>query len=172
MLDIMLPPVQPISADTLRSVMRRVPSPVTVITMQEAEEIHGVTIGSFTSVSLEPPLVSFNIQQATTLHDRFTEVGRTFAINVLSAEQGYLSDHFSIPERAGTAHFSKLTYDLTGGGLPILDSIVVALVCEVYAYHSVGDHSLVIGLVTDVRRGDEAAVPLLYYDRSYRTVTM
>lgn len=162
--------IQPVSGDALRAVMRHVPTPVTVMTTAVAGEIHGVTIGSFTSVSLDPPLVSFNIQQHTTLHDVYIRVGQSFAVNVLSEEQAYLSDHFSIPDRAGTSHFGGLAYDLTEEGLPLLEGSVAHLVCEVAAFHSAGDHSLVIGLVKAVREGQEER-PLVYYKRMYHTIT-
>ena len=72
-----------VDGETLRQVMRRVPSPVTVVTAASAEEVRGITIGSFTSVALEPPLVCFNVNHAAEMHNLPLAAPR-YAVQVLS----------------------------------------------------------------------------------------
>lgn len=159
----------PVNGDALRKVMRHVASPVTVVTVRD-EDIRGITIGSFTSVSLDPPLISFNVQEEASLHAFFLSNGNHFAVNILSQAQAGLSDHFAVPDRSGEAQFQSIAYESESHGIPVLGGNVATLICSVYASHAAGDHALVLGLVEAVYAGSETA-PLLYYDRSYRTVS-
>lgn len=170
MANVLMPPAMRVDGEGLRSVMRRVASPVTVITVAEANGYRGITIGSFTSVSLEPPLISFNVQRDAALHAYFLREGNRFAVNILGDAQGILSDRFAIPDRSGLLQFEGVGHHLDDTGLPLLDGSVATLVCSVYACYPAGDHSLVLGEVETVHQGS-ATQPLLYYDRSYRTVS-
>lgn len=154
--------------DMLRAVMRRVASPVTVVTVASEYERRGATIGSFTSVSLDPPLISFNVQKDSSLHDVLIGAP-SFAVHLLSAAQADLANHFALPDLTSAEQFRDVPYQAAPDGSPILSGVFGVLFCEPYAVHDAGDHSLVLGRVLHVTEA-EAAGPLLYYDRSYRAV--
>lgn len=152
----------------LRAVMRRVPSPVTVVTAAARGEVRGITIGSFTSVSLDPPLVSFNVGREAQMHGVITSAER-FAVHVLSEAQAHLSDHFAFPHRTGAEQFADVRHEVDAYGTPVLDGVLAVLYCRPYAFFEAGDHSVVIGEVMDVEADAEGG-PVLYYNRSYRGV--
>ncbi|MEM1125409.1 MAG: flavin reductase family protein [Bacteroidota bacterium] len=154
--------------EALREVMRQVPSPVTVVTMRTPEGLRGVTIGSFTSVSLEPPLISFNVQRASQAHLAL-QTAEAFAVHVLSEAQVDLSNHFARPDRTGEEQFASIEYRVDTHGLPILPGAVAVLRCRPYAFYEAGDHDLVLGEVLEATLEAPAAA-LLYHNRAYRTV--
>jgi flavin reductase (DIM6/NTAB) family NADH-FMN oxidoreductase RutF len=153
----------------LRAVMRRVASPVTVVTVASGRERRGATIGSFTSVSLDPPLVSFNVQKASSFYAAISNTD-AFAIHLLTEGQAELANHFALPDLTSEAQFRDVPHDQPAPDRPpILDGTFGVLHCRRYAVHDAGDHALFIGRVERVvEAGGEG--PLLYYARSYRGV--
>ncbi len=154
----------------LRQVMRRAPSPVSVVTASDGrEEIRGVTIGSFTSASLRPPLLSFHISREAGIYDLLTCADQ-FALHVLHEGQAHLSDRFAAPDMPGVEQFRALDYRIDAHGLPVLADVLAALLCLRHAVYDAGDHSIVLGRVTDIREAASDKRPLVYFDRSYRRV--
>lgn len=158
-----------VNGEMLRAAMRRVPSPVTIVTATDGREMRGITIGSFTSVSLTPPLISFNVAHASRMHALITARTERFAVHILAEDQAHLSDHFAVPGRTGAEQFAGLAYRRDAGGTPLLDDVLAIFHCARYAVYPAGDHSLLIGEVLKVERRGEGT-PLLYFDRSYRNV--
>lgn len=165
-----LPHTIPASGDALRAFMRGVPSPVTVVTLARGGVTRGVTIGSFTSVSLDPPLISFNMQKASQSH-ALLHPDAPFAVHALAGSQAALSNRFADPSLDEAAQFAGLPYahDVETG-LPLLAGTLGALICRPFALHDTGDHTLVVGLVERVLPGELGASPLLYLDRAYHEV--
>lgn len=158
-----------VGGEMLRAVMRRVASPVTVITATADGESRGATIGSFTSVSLDPPLVSFNVQKDSSFYAALSSTD-AFAIHLLTEAQADLANHFALPDLSSEAQFRDVPHVQPGPDLPpILEDTFGVLHCRRYAVHDAGDHALFIGRVHRVVAA-EGAGPLLYYARSYRTV--
>lgn len=157
-----------IDGETLRGVMRRVPAPVTVVTAAGREEARGATIGSFTSVSLEPPLVSFNVERESQMHDVMEEASR-FAVHTLCREQAHLSAHFAVPDCSGVEQLRPVPHRLDIHGTPILEEALSVLHCRLHDTFRAGDHTIVVGEVVEIDRRAEGA-PLLYYDRSYHSI--
>jgi len=157
-----------IDGEDLRAVMRHVPSPVTVVTAVRGDAARGVTIGSFTSVSLNPPLISFNIEKAAQMHG-FLHGATRFNVHVLANDQAHLSAHFALPDMTSEAQFEAVAYDLDAHGLPVLRDVLAVLTCTPYAFHEAGDHSLVLGHVHEVAV-DDSKEPLLYFNRAYMSV--
>src|SRR5690606_11818136 len=138
-----------VDGERLRAVMRRLPSPVTVVTVQGEREMRGITIGSFTSTSLDPPLISFNVEQAAQMHDFL--VGAThYAVHLLGVDQAHLSDHFAMPERTGAEQFASVAFHRDARGTPVLDDVLAVLHCTHYAVYEAGDHSIFVGEVVEV----------------------
>lgn len=157
----------PVDGDRLREVMRRVASPVTVVTFLREGVPHGVTIGSFTSVSLNPPQVLFNVDQSTSVHDLLVETER-FVVNILSSEQADLANHFALSDLTAEEQFDPVSFRIESQTV-ILDDVLSTLVCQVRGVHEAGDSTIMVGEVVEAEiHGDRA--PLLYYNRTYREV--
>ncbi|MEL7168660.1 MAG: flavin reductase family protein [Bacteroidota bacterium] len=159
--------------DALRHAMRHVASPVTVVTAASGPTateavVRGATIGSFTSVSLDPPLVSFNVIRGTGLHG-VLETAEAFCVHLLHAGQAHLATHFAVPDLTSAEQLATIPHRLNDAGVPVLDGAMGVFHCRAWARHRAGDHDLILGEVTRVE-GGSGAEPLLYYARSYRTV--
>jgi 3-hydroxy-9,10-secoandrosta-1,3,5(10)-triene-9,17-dione monooxygenase reductase component len=155
-------------SEAFRQVMRRVPSPVTVVTAATPVEMRGITIGSFTSVSLNPPLISFNVSHKSRMHAVLLEVER-FAVHLLRAEQVYLSQRFAEAGLRGSEQFAGLAYRLDGYGTPILEGVLAVLLCRPYSKLEAGDHTIFVGEVCEIETSEDGS-PVLYYNRAYRAI--
>lgn len=154
----------------LRRAMRRAPSPVSVVTASDGRgEIRGITIGSFTSASLSPPLLSFNISREAGIYDLLTRADR-FVLHVLHEGQAHLSDRFATPDMPGVEQFRGVDYRVDAQGLPLLTDALATFLCARHAAYDAGDHSILLGRVTDIREAAAGKRPLVYFDRSYRRV--
>lgn len=156
------------SGEALRRALRAVPSPIVVVTVWTDAEPRGATIGSFASVSLDPPLVSFNVTHNTRLHDALAET-RELAIHFLAADQADIATRFAIPDLNGVDQLEPFSHQLVGGQPPLLDGVLSSLRCTVAVTVEAGDHTVVIASVDAIRPGRDAA-PLLYYEQSYRGI--
>jgi len=148
--------------------MRRVPSAVTVVTVAGADEVRGITIGSFTSVSLDPPLISFNVALDAQAHDLLVGADH-FAVHILADEQAHLSNHFAEKDRTSEEQFASIPHRLDASGTPILEDVLAVFFCTHYAVFPVGDHSLLVGEVVHIDQG-RSRTPLVYYERRYHSV--
>ncbi len=92
-----------------------------------------------------------------------------FAVHVLRDSQATLSEVFSVPDRSGDDQFAEVTFHLDQRGLPVLDDVLVRLVCSVEALYAAGDHTVVLGRVSEVDEGAPGN-PLVYVKRGYHTI--
>ena len=159
---------EPVEGDVFRASMRRVPSPVVVVTAAGKDESRGITIGSFTSVALDPPLVSFNVGRESRMY-RVMDTCSRFAVNVLGEGQSHLAKRFAEPDRTGPEQFEGVPHRLDAHGTPLLDDVTARFHCTPHEAMPAGDHVLYVGLVVGVdEQPDHGAV--LYYKSSYRGV--
>ena len=163
-----LPPAVAATGDALRAVLREVPTPVAVVTTQTSDGPRGATIGSFTSVSLAPPIVSFSVTRATRLHEALAGASG-WAIHLLAETQAGLADHFAAPDLAGLDQLAPFPHVAPEDGPPLLRDTLGVLRCRPHAVVEAGDHSVFFGRVEDIVHGAGTA-PLLYYRQSYRGV--
>lgn len=136
---------------------------VTVVTTMKDAEVVGMTANSFTSVSLNPPLVLISVGKNLSMHATIKEAGH-FGITVLSADQIDASNHFGgkrSPEVAAT-----LAYEWHEE-IPVLAGGLANVACRLWAEYEGGDHTLFIGEVIGLRI-NENSDPLLYHG-GYRT---
>lgn len=159
---------EPVDGDMLRTVMRRVPSPVTIVTAVGAGERRGITIGSFTSVSLEPPLICFNVNRTAQMHDVIMAASR-FAVHILAEDQAHLSNHFAVPDRSGREQFESVSYAIDAHGTPVLNDVTAVLHCTHHRTFVAGDKSIIVGKVAEVELNEDRGA-VLYYKRGYRGV--
>lgn len=134
---------------------------IVVTTLADDGRPVGMTANSFTSVSLEPPLISVNIDHHAAMHRHISRAER-FAVNILESRQEALSRRFAaeIPDR-----FDGVGYEAGEHGVPLLGGVLAVLECERHTGFEAGDHTIVVGRVTGGRVGDGR--PLLYYRGGY-----
>lgn len=156
-----------VTGDAIRAAMRRVPTPVTVVTIGGTHP-RGITIGSFVTVSLDPPLVSFNVQQSARIHDEIVGSER-FAVHILASDQAVLSDLFADPDLTGEEQLGQVAHELDASGLPDLEGALARFVCETVSGQEAGDHTIIVGRVLNLRARDSGEA-LLYLNREYRFI--
>ena len=122
-----------------------------------------ITINAFTSVSLDPPLVLFCLGKSAYQFAVFAEA-KSFAINVLGADQQALSDRFAQECEDDLADLS-IRHLITGS--PILSGCLTALDCSTQTHFDAGDHVIVVGKVCAIDE-PRSAEPLVYFESGYR----
>lgn len=127
----------------LRRCLGQFATGVTVMTAQSDGEMVGVTANSFSSLSLEPPLILWSINKLSRSLPIF-QAATHFAVNILSADQVYVSQAFSRPD---PLKFSKVSWTQGVGGAPVLDGVVATIICRPEAFLEGGDHIIIIGRV-------------------------
>jgi flavin reductase (DIM6/NTAB) family NADH-FMN oxidoreductase RutF len=156
----------PVDSETLRTVMRHWASGVTILTARDGAQMHGMTVSSFTSVSLNPPLVLVCLERIAVTH-ALVERSRAFAIALLGESQSALSDLFARPATETGNRLEGLATHTAVTGAPILSDNIGYLDCAVVAAHPAGTHTIFVAEVVAAKaQGEEG--PLIYYDRSYR----
>ncbi len=152
------------AARKFRDVLGQYASGVTVVTSMQGDNPVGMTCQSFTSVSLDPPLVAF-LPMKTSRAFAAIRLTRRFCVNFLSIEQTEVSNRFaSLSENK----FEDVDWKPTNGGMPRLENTVGWVDCIVQQVYEAGDHYLVIGKVEELDTGD-ASDPLLFHRGQYRT---
>ncbi|MFL6109786.1 MAG: flavin reductase family protein [Catenulispora sp.] len=132
---------------------------VTVVTSTDGENPFGMTANSFTSVSLDPPMVLFCPHKDAKIRELIDRSG-CFAINVLSAEQAELSRRFS---HRVTVCFGDTPTRIGVSGAPVLTEALAYLDCRVVREIAAGDHTIVLGEVLDAGRPRADARPLAFF---------
>ncbi len=145
-----------------RDVLGRFCTGVTVVTSMSNGEPVGMTCQSFSSVSLDPPLVLFCPAKSSRAWPQMQRAGY-FCVNLLSHDQLDLSNAFA---RTGADKFAGVSWRPSATGAPLLDGVLGWVDCTVYAVHEAGDHYVVIGRVMDLGV-EEAPHPLLFYRGRY-----
>lgn len=146
-----------------RDAMSRFASGVTILTgILPDGRPAGVTASAFTSVSLDPPLVSVCLDKATACLDAFIH-GSHFAIHILNEGQKDLSNHFA---QRSLEKFATIDYRIGTCGCPVLEGCLAVIECVRTAVHDAGDHFLIIGRVESLNTDEEGA-PLLHFRGAY-----
>ncbi len=152
-----------VTPEEFRRACGRFATGVTIATVLDAQGTpHGLTVSSFTSVSLDPPLVLICLGHAVTMIDAF-RAARHFGINVLAAGQRELSDKFA---RKGYDRFNGLPWISGKTRVPLLPGALAAIECSVEQRVASGDHDILIGRM--VRAEVAEGEPLIYYASDYR----
>lgn len=149
-----------------RDALGAFPTGVAIVTAVTGAGLRlGMTVSSFNSVSLAPPLVLFSVARRAHSFAAWGEV-RRYAINVLSQDQEELSNRFARPlgeKWAGVTVFDGET------GAPVLANALAVFECETHARHDGGDHEIFVGRVLSFRTSPHRQdLPLLFYGGRYR----
>ncbi len=139
---------------------------MTVVTVDLPGGPTGITVSSFTSVSLDPPLVLISIAKGSALHDVLCAAG-SFAINFLSDDQKSVSDRFA-GRTAVRDRFEGLKSTKGVTGSPIIAGARAALECKSWRIYEGGDHSIIVGEVVAAKTLNSKR-PLVYYSQQYTT---
>ena len=145
----------------LRQCLGKFATGVTVVTCHGALGPCGITANSFSSVSLEPPLVLWNIAKVSNSLQAYL-VAEHFAINVLGSEQKEISHHFA---QSDHTRFNGIEYQTSEHGVPLIPGSVACFECRTHQIHDCGDHYIIIGEVENFRSND--GEPLLFYGGDY-----
>ena len=148
--------------DAFRRTLGQFATGVTIITAVSDGEPAGVAANSFTSVSLDPPLVLFCVARTSTTWPRI-ERARKFAVNILGEHQEELSRLFATK---GADRFGQTEWHIGVGGSPVLHDTIAYLDCEFWAEYDGGDHIIVVGRVLDLGTPHDAG-PLLFFRGKY-----
>src|SRR5262249_27162666 len=131
------------------------------------DEPVGMAANSFTSLSLDPPLVLFCVAHSSTTWPRIERAG-TFAVNILGEHHEALSRLFAA---RGADRVSPTAWHRGRAGAPVLDEAIAYLDCTFEADHPGGDHRIIVGRVVDLDMR-EGARPLLFYRGSYSRIIL
>lgn len=161
------PATDPLEPRTLRAVLGRFATGVAVVTAASPGGPVGMTVNSFSSVSLDPPLVLFCVNRRSRLHPAFAEA-EAFAVHMLGEGQRDISQRFATP---GFDRFGEIRPREGLRGTPLLDGTLAVIECATEQIVAAGDHDIVIGRVVMVEAAPGAAEdPLLYYGGAYRSI--
>ncbi len=154
-----------VSPEELRSVLRQWASGVTIVTAGLDGVLHGMTVSSFSSVALEPPLISVNIERRTRTYSLMKEAG-AFSVSFLASDQQDLAQHFGGGVPDTDERLDRVAYRLGSLGSPLLEGCLASLECRVHSTLPAGTHSIFVGEVVtwDILDGK---LPLVYWQRDY-----
>ena len=152
-----------VTSEEFRRACGRFATGVAIASVLDAQGTpHGLTVSSFTSVSLEPPLVLICLGHAVSAIHHF-RTSTHFGINILADDQRALSDRFA---RKGHDRFDGIPWKPGVTGVPLIPGVLAAIECAVHRIVPMGDHDILVGEMVHARvhNGD----PLLYFSGGYR----
>lgn len=154
----------PIDDARFKEAMSHFASGVTIVTTELDGIPYGLTVASFASLSLHPPLVMVCVAQKAKSHDAIHEAGH-FGVSILEQSQADVSGRFAskVDDK-----FAGITTRRGEHGMPLIDGAICTLECRVHSELSGGDHTIFVGEVLDSSTSDGA--PLVYYRSSYREI--
>ena len=147
-----------------RRVLSHYPTGVCVVTAVLGAEPVGMAVGSFTSVSLDPPLGAFLPDRKSTTWPKIEAAGH-FCVNILSERQQATCRTFA---SRSDNKFEEIAYRLSPRGVPIISNVVAWIECELHAVHEAGDHFIVVGQVVDLNV-EMIGPPLVFSRGAYGT---
>ena len=149
------------SNDLFKKLMSRFATGVTLVTFNENKKFGGLTVSSFCSLSMDPPLVLICIDRKIVSHDSLEKTD-TFGVNICNSEQGKLAWDFANSKIDKNELIKSLPHTLTELGTPLLEGCLATMECKITKKYDGGDHTIFIGQVEE-GKFDENAKPLVYY---------
>ncbi|SNS35451.1 flavin reductase family protein [Rhodococcoides kyotonense] len=140
---------------------------VVVTSIDDAGAPVGMAVGSFSSVSLAPPLVAFFVAHTSTTFPKILATGR-FCANILSHDQQTVCKAFS---RSGGDKFDGVEWSRSPGGAPLLDGVHAWIDCTISSVQRFGDHDLVVGQVDELDTAGSDGSPLVFYRSGFHALT-
>ncbi|HZS70448.1 MAG TPA: flavin reductase family protein [Candidatus Acidoferrum sp.] len=159
----------PLTSIEFRQALGHFATGVTVVTAERAPgRVHGMTATAFASVSLDPLLVLVCVAEQAVMRGVLLRE-RRFGINILNSNQRALSEFFAQPEQPENAERALgVRFRWTESGIPLIESTLVQLACNLVSSHIAGDHTVFFGEVESASVA--AGEPLLHYRGQYRQI--
>ncbi len=156
-------PKPKIEATDYRQVLGHYPTGVCVITARQDDGTQaGMAVSSFTSVSLDPPLVAFFPDKNSSSWPKIEKAGR-FCVNILAADQEWICRRFA---SKAEDKFEGVPHHVSAHHVPVLDGVIATIECEIQSVIEAGDHYIVLGHVLALN-ADRARPPLLFFQSGY-----
>jgi flavin reductase (DIM6/NTAB) family NADH-FMN oxidoreductase RutF len=155
----------PVDDAQFKLAMSHFASGVTVVTTEHEGTPYGMTVASFASLSLDPPLVLVCIEKSVKTHDALA-AAQAFGVSILAQTQADLSGRFA--SKKIDDKFAGVAVTRGELGVPLLDGAICALECRVHSQLPGGDHTVFVGEVVGVRMTAHDDEPLLYFRSGYR----
>jgi 3-hydroxy-9,10-secoandrosta-1,3,5(10)-triene-9,17-dione monooxygenase reductase component len=157
-----------VSAEDFKAALGSWATGVTVVTARQDEQVFGLTVSSFSSVSLDPPLVLFCVSSGHRLVDMIRASGG-FSVSLLAADQEATSNACARSGREPGPTIEGVEIEPgCADGAPVVAGALASLRCALHGVHEGGDHDIVLGRVIAAEAPDGARGPLLYWRRGYR----
>jgi 3-hydroxy-9,10-secoandrosta-1,3,5(10)-triene-9,17-dione monooxygenase reductase component len=150
-----------------RQVLGHFPTGVTVITAVHDDEPVGLAVGSFASVSLDPPLVGFFPDKSSSSWPKIQAAG-SFCVNILGEDQEEVCRRFAMK---GDDKFAGLGWHPAGSGSPLLEGVLAWIDCDIAEVVETGDHFLVLGAVRELEVHHDGG-PLVFFRGGYARVAL
>lgn len=157
----------PFDSAKYRQVLGHFPTGVTVITAAPDGEPVGLAVGSFSSVSLDPPLVAFFPGRSSSSWPKIESAG-SFCVNILAEDQEEVCRRFASKDEE---KFAGLGWTPAGSGSPLIDGAIAWIDCDIHSVIDAGDHHCVLGLVRDLGVGHDGP-PLIFFRGGYGRFTV
>jgi flavin reductase (DIM6/NTAB) family NADH-FMN oxidoreductase RutF len=159
--------IAPVTSEEFRRACGRFATGVTIASVLDPQGVpHGLTVSSFTSVSLNPPLILICLGHEVTIIDLF-RAARYFGINVLTEQQRGLSERFA---RKNEDRFNDLEWQRGETGVPLLCGVLASIECAVDQRITAGDHDIFVGEMVSARVAD--GEPLIHFASRYRSLAL
>ena len=155
-----------ITSENLRKAMRNWATGITIVTVEHEGVQHGMTVSSFTSISLEPPLISVSLYNSSRTYKLVNAAGH-FGVTILAADQEEISNRFAgrVPDTEN--RLEGLDVETLVSGAPFITGGLSFFDCRVTQSISLGTNTLFIAEILDLRSLDDGN-PLLYFDQKYQ----
>ncbi len=145
-----------------RKTMGKFATGITVVTSTHNNEVRGMTVNAFMSVSLHPRLIVVSIDEKASMYERLQST-KQFGVSILNEKQKDMSMIFAKQKNTDR----EIDFDYLDG-VPVLKNSLATLACRVYDQVKAGDHMLLIGEVTDLQVNEHEEEPIIYYSSKYR----
>lgn len=160
-----------VSPEDFKGAMGSWASGVTVVTTRLDNQVYGITVSSFSSLSIEPQLILVSLQDSNHLPHMIRKSKR-FGVSILATGQEEISAYFSKSGRNPTPDFdANIPVELLETGSPLIAGALAQIDCELEAALPGGDHTIAVGRVVGASF-DPDRLPLMYFRRAYRGLKM
>ena len=156
----------PISPDQYKDALRHFASGVTIVTIRSGNQVHGLTVSAFASISPEPPLISIMIDHRHHAFEIIEQEDAVFAVNVLRQDQEELSNRFAFLKDGD--RFEQGNWSEARTGAPVLSDCLAWMDCSVHAKLAAGTHTIYVGQIEASAVPSPESAPLVYWNRAYR----
>ena len=160
--------ITPITPEELRTAMRNWTSGITVVSAEHEGNTHGMTVSSFTSLSLDPPLISVSLYKTSRTHKLVSAAGK-FGVTILGGGQEEVSNIFAgrIPDTED--RFADCEVEYLASEIPFIKGGLSFFECKVHQTIPMGTNTLFVGEIIATKAVQDGH-PLLYFDQRYRTL--